>query len=132
MTEASAPAVDRFLSDEGARDALPRKNGELVFDEPWESRAFGIAVTLGKENVIEWEDFRQSLIGEIGAWEERHRGTDGSVDSSEWSYYERWLASLERVLLDRNLLTESEIEARAARLAEEQAHEHEHDHVEVA
>ena len=26
--------------------ALPRKNGELVFAEPWEGRAFGIAVAL--------------------------------------------------------------------------------------
>ncbi len=48
---------------------MPRKNGELVFQTPWESRVFGIAVTLCEQDVFEWEEFRQSLITEIREWE---------------------------------------------------------------
>lgn len=130
MSEAPAAAVDRFVSDADAAgpDAPPRRNGELDFEEPWESRAFGIAVTLGKEEVFEWAQFQQRLIEEIGAWEAAHRDEDGGVDTSQWSYYERWLASLERVLLDRQLLSRDEVEARMARIAEEEAHEHDHEH----
>lgn len=130
MSEAPTSVVDRFVADADAAgpDAPPRKNGELDFEQPWESRAFGIAVTLGKENVFEWGQFQQRLIGEIAAWEAEHRDTDGAVDSSEWSYYERWLAALERVLLERRLLSDEEIEARMERIADEEAHEHDHDH----
>lgn len=129
MSEAATSEVDRFVSDADANGpgALPRKNGELDFEEPWESRAFGLAVTLGKESVFEWEEFRQGLISEIAVWEEQHRDGDGDVDSSEWSYYERWLASLERVLLDRRVLSEDEVQARMERIAHEEAHEHDHE-----
>ncbi len=130
MSEALTTVVDRFVSDPDASgpDAPPRKNGELDFEEPWESRAFGIAVTLGKESVFEWGRFQQSLIAEIAAWEADHRDAEGSVDSSEWSYYERWLAALERVLLDQQLISQEEVEARMERIAEEEAHEHDHEH----
>lgn len=126
MSEGPVSAVDRFVGDADADgpDALPRKNGELDFEEPWESRAFGMAVTLGKESVIDWEEFRQSLIAEIAGWEGRHRDGDGNLDSSGWNYYERWLASLERVLLDRELVSEAEVEARMLQIAHEEAHEH--------
>ena len=51
--------------------ALPRRNGELVFDEPWESRAFGLAVTASEAGAYEWEEFRQGLIAEVASWEAR-------------------------------------------------------------
>ena len=45
--------------------APPRSNGELVFAEPWESRAFGLALALHDGGAFEWEDFRQQLIATI-------------------------------------------------------------------
>ena len=97
--------------------APPRANGELVFEEPWESRAFGVAVALSERDAFEWERFRQELIDEIGAWQ-----------GEDWSYYERWLTALQRVLLLDGLLDEAEIEARMAELEEHDAHDHDHDH----
>jgi nitrile hydratase accessory protein len=103
--------------------APPRSNGELVFEAPWESRAFGVAVALSEGDAFEWGRFRQELIAEIGAWEREH-GEHGPG----WSYYERWLASLEHVLLADGLLGRAEIEARMADLEEHDDHEHDHDH----
>jgi nitrile hydratase accessory protein len=97
--------------------APPRANGELVFEEPWESRAFGVAVALSERDAFEWERFRQELIAEIGAWQ-----------SKDWSYYERWLAVLEHVLLADGLLGEAEIAARMAELEEHDEHEHDDHH----
>ena len=107
--------------DESGPAAPPRRNGELVFEAPWESRAFGAAVALARGQTFEWEEFRQGLIGEIGNWE---RGAGGD----EWSYYERWLATLEQLLVDRGLVTEQELTERVARVEHAQAHEHDHDH----
>jgi nitrile hydratase accessory protein len=121
MTGKSSIA-DALAADAESAAAPPRANGELVFEEPWESRAFGVAVALSERDAFEWERFRQELIAEIGAWEREH----GERDLAGWSYYERWVASLEHLLLADGLLDADEI---AARMAEIEAHdEHEHDH----
>ena len=39
--------VDPRIANLDRSAALPRKNGELVFQAPWEGRAFGMAVVLG-------------------------------------------------------------------------------------
>ncbi len=71
--------------------APPRRNGELAFSEPWESRAFGLAVALDAAGVIEWEAFRQQLIATIGAWEAAH-----APDDESWSYWRCWQDALEQ------------------------------------
>jgi nitrile hydratase accessory protein len=98
---------------------LPRANGELVFDAPWQSRAFGLAVALHEQGLYEWGAFSERL-GEVIA--EREPDEDGS------GYYERWLASFEALLLERGVVTESEIAARAAAIAGHDDHGHGHDH----
>ena len=103
--------------------APPRANGELVFREPWESRAFGIAVSLHEQGLFAWDEFRQHLIAEIGTWERAHPGA--STESEGYRYYERWLAALERVLADKGLCPDAQLEARVAELAARPAgHDH--------
>ena len=92
---------------EGAA-ALPRDNGELVFEAPWEGRAFGIAVTLNEQRLYEWGEFRDELVEKISADEE------ASVQSS---YYERWLGAMEELLLKRGLVTLEELDRRMAEFA---------------
>ncbi len=43
---------DREVAD---LDGLPRKNGELVFEAPWQGRAFGMAAVLRNERGLEWD-----------------------------------------------------------------------------
>jgi nitrile hydratase accessory protein len=116
--------AERLAAEEGGPGAPPRSNGELVFEAPWESRSFGIAVALTEARTCDWERFRGRLIAEIGAWERAH----AAEPDARWSYYERWLASLERLLVDDRLLSQEEIETRIALLAEHDDHEHDHDH----
>ncbi len=87
--------------------ALPRKNGELVFNEPWESRAFGMAVALCERKLFDWEEFRQRLIAEIASWEREHSAGAG------YNYYERWVAALEKLLADKGLCAKAEVDRRA-------------------
>ncbi len=123
MTGESSIA-DALAADAEGAAAPPRSNGELVFEAPWESRAFGVAVALSERDTFEWERFRQELIAEIAAWEREH----GERSDAGWSYYERWLASLEHLLLADRLLDENEIAMRMAEIEELDEHDHDHDH----
>jgi len=91
--------------------APPRRNGELVFAAPWESRLFGLTMSLHEAGRFEWEEFRQLLMAEIGAWEEQH-GVE-----AEYSYWERWRGALEKLLASRGLCSASELEARISAFA---------------
>lgn len=108
-------AVDERIGLMDGDTALPRKNGELVFAAPWEGRAFGLAVALSDERCYGWDDFRTRLVDEIA------KAPDGE-------YYERWLAALERVLLERGLVTADELERRTAEYASGERDDFEDDH----
>ncbi|MGW5686203.1 nitrile hydratase accessory protein [Nonomuraea sp. NPDC003754] len=93
--------------DVGSPAAPPRSNGELVFAEPWEGRAFGLAVAACEAGAFTWEDFRQALIARIAA-------------RPQAPYYVCWFEALERVLA-----VEGQVRERAALLAARPAgHDH--------
>ena len=103
--------------------APPRSNGELVFFEPWESRAFGMAVSLSEAGAFSWPEFRAALIARIGAWE------TASARDEPWNYYRLWLAALEDVLVGLGAVSTSEITARTQALAQRpQGHDHGDNH----
>lgn len=92
-------------------EALPRKNGELVFNEPWEGRAFGLTAALTERGVTDWADFRDQLI-EVAAAIDKHGEPTG--------YYERWLRALERLALEHGLVTPAELDARSTVLSSDE------------
>ncbi len=98
-----------MVADMGGTAALPRRNGELVFEAPWESQAFGLAIALYERGYYDWEEFRGRLISEIGDWERAEED-----EREVWDYYRRWLASFEALVKDRGLLSEQEIEERTS------------------
>ncbi len=100
------PALDRT-----GPAAPPRRNGELVFEAPWESRLFGLTLALCEAGRFEWEEFRRLLIEEIGAWEAAGHAPEA------WSYYARWQGALERLLAAKGLCGPAELGARACELA---------------
>ena len=95
----------RQTTDMPGEMALPRQNGELVFATPWEARAFGLAVALQESGVYQWREFSAALAAEIARAEQA--GTTST-------YYERWLASLEKLLVANGLVTLAEVSDRMA------------------
>jgi nitrile hydratase subunit beta len=95
--------TDNAIADMQGETALPRKNGELVFEAPWEGRAFGLAVTLNERGFYEWRSFRDHLVAHIA---------DAEAEGTESSYYERWVASLEDLVLSQGLISRDELDAR--------------------
>jgi nitrile hydratase accessory protein len=106
------------LDADGAT-ALPRSNGELVFEAPWQCRVFGAAVVLQRSGALEFEEFRAELIEQIQAWQRSHDSGD-----ERWAYYERWQGALERVLGRHGLVSTTELDARTAALARAWSHDH--------
>ena len=91
--------------------APPRSNGELVFAEPWESRAFGMAVTLYEAGTFSWPQFQTALIARIAVWEA------GAAHGEPYNYYRLWLAALEDVLAGLGAVATDEVTTRAQALA---------------
>jgi len=99
-------------------EGLPRSNGELVFEQPWESRAFGLAAALADLGVFSWKDFQSSLITEVAAHQR---------DPGDYVYYERWLGALEALLTERGIVSAADIDDRADVLCHRPAgHDHRH------
>jgi len=86
------------MIDREVADSLPRRNGELVFEAPWEGRAFGMAVVMHDKGAYQWKDFRDRLVDHI---------SEGSG-----RYYESWLNALESVLVARGMIEPAELETR--------------------
>jgi nitrile hydratase accessory protein len=88
---------------------------DTVFAEPWEARAFAIALTLSGGKGFSWDEFRTRLIAEI-AQADAVREPRDDVDTAP-KYYECWLAALEKILREKALLGADDIDRRAAAIA---------------
>lgn len=87
---------------------------DVVFAEPWEARAFAMAVTLFEGGRFSWNEFRERLIEEIARADSAAALRDAPV---EGAYYECWLRALEKLLGAKGILSAAEIERRAEAIA---------------
>jgi nitrile hydratase accessory protein len=74
--------------------SIPRDRGEPVFREPWEARAFAMAVALEERKVFTWNEWAQALGAEITA----------AGPNDETPYYQHWLAALEKLVIEKKLI----------------------------
>ncbi len=111
------PKTDRQIAAMATPIALPRENGELVFQAPWQARAFGLAVALNQQAYYEWREFSAELAATIAVADQ---------NNDPLSYYARWVASLEALLLAKGLLSQEQLDARAAEYAAGLDDEHRH------
>ena len=101
-----------FADDETI--APPRRNGELVFESPWQSRVFGVAAALRERGLFTWDEFRVELIAAIADGEPEHE-----------PYYASWQRALERLLAAKGACSASELDARERALeARPAGHDH--------
>jgi nitrile hydratase accessory protein len=81
-------------------ESLPRDNGELVFESPWQARALAIAVAVVDKLGLPWDAFRHRLMDEINKDPQR-------------PYYESWSAALESMVVDLDLATREALDKAA-------------------
>ncbi|GGF94300.1 nitrile hydratase accessory protein [Paenibacillus abyssi] len=110
-TSCDAHSVEELIAYMPEEVSPPRTNGELNFHEPWESRAFGMAIALyDQKHYASWDDFRGRLAEQISAWEKSGHEDEGHA---VWNYYDHWMSALERLVVETGMLDKQEIEARA-------------------
>jgi nitrile hydratase accessory protein len=90
--------VDSAVTQMSGPAAPPRRNGELVFEAPWQGRAFGLALGVVERLGLQWKDFQERLIAAIAA-------------QPEMPYYDCWVAALERLVLEHGVVSAEEIAA---------------------
>ena len=100
------------------QSAPPMANGEVIFEAPWQSRAFGLARVLCEAGHYSWDDFRDRLIANISAWDQDNH-------DEPYQYFDCFLDALTDVLADTGLC---EADLLGAREAEFAARPHGHDH----
>ena len=78
---------------------LPLDDEGPVFKEPWEARAFALAVSLREQGLFTWDEWAE----ELGATIEAAR-SEGDEDRGD-TYYRHWLACLEVLAVRKGLAT---------------------------
>ena len=96
----------RRLPDLGQLPRIPRDDGGPVFRAPWEAQAFGMAVAMHERGLFAWGEFAERLAAEIAA-----AGRRGEVDDGT-RYYHCWLAALEALVSEKQLVGRDELAAR--------------------
>jgi hypothetical protein len=86
--------------------ALPRANGELVFDAPWQGRVLAMAVTTVDALGVEWDEFRTRLIAAI-------------ADAPDRPYYESFTVALEALVTGFGVASIDELDTRAGHCVNE-------------
>ena len=88
--------------------ALPRDKDGPVFNQPWEAKAFALAVRLSEAGCFAWTEWVTVLSQEIKAAQER-----GDPDLGN-TYYQHWLNALERICSAKGLVGGEDMRRRKA------------------
>src|SRR5271168_2180509 len=92
-----------------AGDALlpiARDRDGPIFNEAWEAQAFAMVVALHEAKLFSWSEWTAALAREIAAGP-----PPGDADDS---YYCRWLAALERMVVEKGATSRQMLVARRA------------------
>jgi nitrile hydratase accessory protein len=82
---------------------LPRDSEGPVFKEPWEARAFAMALRLHERGVFTWAEWADGLSHEIAA------AQDAGDDDRGDNYYQHWLGALEAMVARKGAACTSEL-----------------------
>ncbi len=92
-------SIDRnaALRAAAAVPGIPLDDDGPVFREPWEARAFAMAVSLHEQRMFTWTEWADTLAGQI-----RDAQAAGDADTGE-TYYRHWLAALEKLVATKDI-----------------------------
>jgi nitrile hydratase accessory protein len=93
LREALVPASNTW----SVLPQLPRDEAGPVFAEPWQAQAFALAIRLSAQGYFTWGEWAETLGVELAGAAELGEDDDGA------SYYECWLAALEKLVTGKGL-----------------------------
>ena len=78
---------------------VPRDEDGPVFREPWEARAFAMALALHERGLFTWNEWASALADQI-----KQAQAASDPDTGE-TYYRHWLATLENLVAEKGVTT---------------------------
>jgi nitrile hydratase accessory protein len=82
---------------------IPQDDRGPVFKEPWEAKAFAMALRLHERGLFTWTEWADALTREIRAAQ-----TSGDADLGN-TYYQHWLGALEAMVANKGAASRSEL-----------------------
>lgn len=84
--------------------SIPREADEPVFAEPWEARAFAMAVSLNEAGLFTWPQWAERFGAALKA---------NTEEGGRLSYYQVWLQVLEAMMAEKEIADSQTIKARS-------------------
>jgi nitrile hydratase accessory protein len=85
-------------------DATPEAaQSDAAFAEPWQARAFAIAILACRQHCFTWSEWTRALSREM------HRASDGDAPVAQAGYFDCWLAALQSLLVGKGAVGQDEL-----------------------
>lgn len=85
-------------------DAVPAvAPSEPAFTEPWQARAFAIAIMASRQGCFTWPEWTHALSREL------QRASDNDARTAPAAYFECWLAALQSLLVGKGAVDRGEL-----------------------
>ena len=97
------PAASRLAVQ--ANPGLPTDTKGPVFHEPWQAQAFAMTLALHEKGLFAWGEWA-AMLGETI----KSAQAAGDPDTGE-TYYNHWLATLERMVAEKSVTTRSDLDS---------------------
>lgn len=82
-------------------------DGDMVFKEPWEARAFALVVSLSQAGHFTWAEWVDCFAVQVT------KATDAeAAGQTPKTYYEQWVDAAEALLAEKGLASEEQLFAR--------------------
>lgn len=85
---------------------MPSEEHEPAFAEPWQARAFAIAVIASRQGCFTWPEWTQALGREL------RLASDPDPKTAGATYYHCWLSALQSLLLAKGAVGQTELHER--------------------
>ena len=99
---------------------IPGDTSGPVFREPWEAQAFALAVALHQAGHFTWPEWVTAISAEI-----RRAQAEGDPDLGA-TYYQHWLAALEKIVVAKALADDVDLRLRRIECAANPPGKHNH------
>jgi nitrile hydratase accessory protein len=116
-------SIERLLAGLPGAGAIPKSEGELAFEAPWQIRALALAIAAHDQGRFPWSEFQSRLVAAIRDWEETP-----AEQRSEWEYYRHWVRALEELVVEAGLAEPGDIDRRAVEEIKAGEHRRSHSH----
>lgn len=83
--------------------ALEAAQPEPAFAEPWQARAFAIAILASNQGCFTWSEWTHALSREL------RRVSDVGERQVETGYFDCWLAALQSLLVGKGAIAQGEL-----------------------